>query len=73
MLQMNISRDDRLPTCLDNITISQNRVGSDYLLFNFVNLFSKVLKKKTFNAFSKTQPKVLVARFEHKLSEHMPL
>ncbi|MBA7654945.1 hypothetical protein ES703_62840 [subsurface metagenome] len=68
------SRDNRLPTFDDNETImGKNPTGPDYGVFNFVNLFSEVLEGKSFAALSPPQQKSLIARFEHKVSDHMPL
>ena len=68
------ARDDRLPTYKDNETkMGKNPTGPDYGVFNFVNLFSEVLEGKSFAALSPPQQKSLIARFEHKVSDHMPL
>jgi len=68
------SRDNRLPTFADNETImGKNPRGPDYGVFNFVNLFSEVLEGESFAALSLPQQKSLIARFEHKVSDHMPL
>lgn len=67
------SRDRRLPTYLDNATMGENRTGSDYGVFNFVELFAEALHGKTFEALSASEQAALVAKFEHKVSDHMPL
>jgi len=67
------SRDERLPTCLDNATMGQQPRGPDYGVFNFANLFSVALQGKSFEALSQPEQRSLLARFEHKVSDHMPL
>jgi len=67
------SRDVRLPTFLDNVKMGQGPIGPDYGVFNFSELFSEALEGKPFAALSKAQQKSLFARFEHKVSDHMPL
>jgi hypothetical protein len=61
------SRDVRLPTFLDNVKMGQKRTGPDFGVFNFTKLFSEALE------VPETQQKSLFARFEHKVSDHMPL
>jgi hypothetical protein len=62
------SRDKRLPTYEVNETImGQNPTGPDYGVFNFTKLFSEALK------VPESERKDLYARFEHKVSDHMPL
>lgn len=67
------SRDERLPTYLDNATMGEKPTGPDYGVFNFSNLFSEVLEGKPFDDLSQPEQKSLLARFEHKVSDHMPL
>lgn len=61
------SRDKRLPTYLENKTMGQKPIGPDYGVFNFTKLFSEALK------VPESERKDLYARFEHKVSDHMPL
>ncbi len=62
------TRDDRLPTHEANETVmGQNLVGPDYGVFNFVDLFQKAL------SVPDSGLKDLFGRFEHKVSDHMPL
>lgn len=62
------SRDNRLPTYKDNETImGKNPTGPDYGVFNFVELFATAL------GVPDAQRGDLVKRFEHKVSDHMPL
>jgi hypothetical protein len=47
--------------------------GPDYGVFEFTDLFSDALKRKPFRALGERARQELVARFEHKVSDHMPL
>jgi len=67
------SRDVRFPTYLDNVKMGEKPVGPDYGVFNFSELFSEALEVKPFAALSKDQQQSLFERFEHKVSDHMPL
>ena len=67
------NRDPRLPTFKDNATMGQDPRGPDYGVFEFVNLFSDAVLGKPFERLSKPERKDLLARFEHKVSDHMPL
>ena len=66
-------RDGRLPAHDINASMGRNPEGPDYGVFDFVNLFSHSLRGKSFGALSKAQKKALLAKFEHKVSDHMPL
>ncbi len=48
-------------------------VGHDYGVFNFTELFSKALTKKTFEELSRDEQRTLVKKYEHEVSDHMPL
>ncbi|MFC1995136.1 endonuclease/exonuclease/phosphatase, partial [Chloroflexota bacterium] len=62
------SRDKRLPTHKDNETImGKNPVGPDYGVFNLTELFAKALD------VGDSEQGALIKRFEHKVSDHMPL
>lgn len=45
----------------------------DFGVFDFVNLFSEALHGKTFEKLTEARQKAFVGRFEHKVSDHMPL
>ena len=47
--------------------------GPDYGVFNFADLFSMALKAKPLAELDKPAQQHLIARFEHKVSDHMPL
>ena len=67
------SRDPRLPTYADNPEMGTDARGPDYGVFEFVNLFSEALLDRPYEDLSPTERENLVARFEHKVSDHMPL
>jgi len=53
------------------------RLGPDYGMFNFVQLFSQVVRRKPFahkpSSQRTAEEKAFLARFEHKVSDHMPI
>jgi len=62
------SRDKRLPTYEVNETeMGKKPTGPDYGVFNFTELFATALNVPD------SQRGALVKRFEHKVSDHMPL
>ncbi len=60
-------REQGFPTHLDNKIMGANRTGPDYGVFNFVKLFQDALGVPN-NELAGFYP-----RFEHKVSDHMPL
>jgi len=67
------SRDDRLPTFQDNETMGEQPRGPDFGVFNFVELFSQALHQKRFSELSENKQLALYERFEHDVSDHMPI
>ena len=67
------SRDDRLPTFLDNPCMGKHPRGPDYGVFEFVDLFSQVLRGKLWGSLTSTEQKSFVRRFQFEVSDHMPL
>ena len=77
------SRDERLPTYKENESMGQKPLGPDYGMFNFVQLFCDALGKEYITPaklmkLGKKNPKrkklsEFVARFEHEVSDHMPI
>jgi hypothetical protein len=67
------NHDERLPTPPNNQTAGTTKDGFDFGVFNFSDLFAEALHQKPFNALTKTQKKALIARYEHDLSDHMPI
>ena len=66
------SRDQRLKK-LRNADAGLAPRGPDFGVFDFVNLFSEALNGKAFEKLSNADRKDFVSRFEHKISDHMPL
>ncbi len=66
------SRDQRLQK-LRNADAGLAPRGPDFGVFDFVNLFSEALHGKAYEKLDKAQKEAFVARFEHKVSDHMPL
>ncbi len=66
------SRDQRLMK-LRNSDAGLAPRGPDFGVFDFVNLFSEALLGKPFKKLTADQRKAFVSRFEHKVSDHMPL
>ena len=56
-----------------NPSMGSRPEGPDYGVFDFVGLFARALCGKSFGALSKAQKKSLRSKFEHKVSDHMPL
>ncbi len=56
-----------------NKEMGKNPLGPDYGMFNFVNLFSEALLNKPRKDLTKAQAKKLFSKFEHKVSDHLPL
>lgn len=66
------SRDERLKK-LWNADAGLAPRGPDFGVFDFVNLFSEALHGKAFEKLTAAQQKTFVGRFEHAVSDHMPL
>ncbi|MHC4550173.1 MAG: exonuclease/endonuclease/phosphatase family protein [Planctomycetota bacterium] len=66
-------RDPRFPTFKENEVMGREPTGPDYGVFDFVDLFSEALRGVPFNELGPGARKNLLARFEHKVSDHMPL
>ena len=62
------------PTYKENATMGNPVDGADYGVFNFVQLFHDALGEDTPVAeMTSAQKKSFFSRFEHKVSDHMPL
>ncbi len=69
-----LSHDDRLPVPSLNDRAGQDPVNAfDYGVFNFVELFRQALGAPVLNTLDRQQRKAFFARFEHDLSDHMPI
>lgn len=67
------SHDDRLPTHADHAMMGSSPQGPDYGVFEFGNLFSEAILGRPYSDLAKDEAADFVARFEHKVSDHMPL
>lgn len=67
------SRDERLPTHAGHAAMGADPQGPDYGVFEFVNLFSDAILDRPYTDLSPAEASEFVARFEHKVSDHMPL
>ncbi len=66
-------RDARLPDHPSHAQMGSAPRGPDYGVFNFVELFREVLHASPIESMSSSEKKDFFGRFEHKVSDHMPL
>jgi endonuclease/exonuclease/phosphatase family metal-dependent hydrolase len=67
-------QDKGYPTHKENAIMGKDEQGPDYGVFNFSDLFANVLKDgKRMNDLGKDPKKALVKRFQHEVSDHMPI
>lgn len=66
-------RDQRFPPCDVNEDMGSHPEGPDYGVFDFVDLFARAVLNKPFAELQKQEKTDLVKRFEHKVSDHLPL
>ena len=67
------NRDSRLPTYMDNSTMGTEARGPDYGVFEFGNLYSEAIMDRPYLQLSTAERSDFTARFEHKVSDHLPL
>ena len=68
------SHDMRLPNFEDNAVMGQNKLGPDYGVFEFVDLFSEALNGGvSYSDLDDDTRKEFVKRFQFEVSDHMPL
>jgi endonuclease/exonuclease/phosphatase family metal-dependent hydrolase len=67
------AHDRRLPTHEHTKFAQQNPDGFDYGVFNFADLFAQALHGVPLAGLSPSQKKALFAKFEHDVSDHMPI
>jgi len=67
------SHDVRLPSPEANANAGAMKDSFDYGVFNFSDLFSQALHGKPYLALSKAQKKNLIAKYEHDVSDHLPI
>ncbi|MEE9312565.1 MAG: endonuclease/exonuclease/phosphatase, partial [Planctomycetota bacterium] len=65
--------DPRFPDYAQNESMGDNLQGPDFGVFNFVELFSKALYGKKSASLTKAQKKMFYSKFEHSVSDHLPL
>ena len=65
--------DKRLPRPADKSKAGTVAGGFDYGVFNFSDLFAEALHGKVFLDLTKAQRKALLEKFEHDVSDHMPI
>lgn len=66
-------RDERFPGFPQNKQMGARDVGPDFGVFEFTQLFSQALHGKPIADLSERQRTGLFSRFEHSISDHMPL
>ncbi len=67
------SHDKRLPRPPGNAKAGTNASGFDYGVFNFSDLFAEALHGKPLLKLTKAQRNSLLEKFEHDVSDHMPI
>ena len=68
------AKEKRLPSHLDRDAIDRSQPdGFDFGVFNFADLFSRVMMGKAYLGLSKVQRQELGKHFEHSVSDHMPI
>jgi endonuclease/exonuclease/phosphatase family metal-dependent hydrolase len=68
-----VIHDPRLPDPRQNAQAGGDPDGFNYDVFNFVELFSTALHGKPYCRLTKNEGKALIGKFEHDLSDHMPI
>jgi len=68
-----VSNDARLPRPADGKKAGTVAGGFDFGMFDFVNLFAEALHGKPFDRITGKQKTALIARFQHDVSDHMPI
>ena len=67
------NQDVLIPQYRNRASMGLQDQGPDYGMFNFVELFNDALHDKPINDLSKTQKKAFYQKFEHEVSDHMPI
>ena len=68
-----VSNDARLPRPADRKKAGTVAGGFDFGMFDFVNLFAEALHGKPFAELTGPRKTALIARFQHDVSDHMPI
>ena len=68
------AKEDRLPSHLERNAIDRCKPdGFDFGVFNFAELFARVIEGKAYYSLTKTERRELGKHFEHSVSDHMPI
>ena len=68
-----IAFDERFPTWWENADAGRVAGGYDYGVFDFVGLFAEAVLGKPWDALKSSQQRAFVDRFEHEVSDHIPI
>jgi len=71
--QIGLFSHEGLPTAKNKKKMGKKKRGPNYEVFNFVELFSQALLKKSFKDMEKDEKTDFIKRFEHEVSDHMPI
>jgi endonuclease/exonuclease/phosphatase family metal-dependent hydrolase len=67
-------KEKRLPSHLERNSIDRSQPdGFDFGVFNFAELFARVIKGKAYHSLTKTEREGLGRHFEYSVSDHMPI
>lgn len=66
-------REEGFPVYSDNATMGDDPQGPDYGVFNFTALFAKAVLGKSVDELTKSELSSFADRYEHKVSDHMPV
>jgi len=67
------NQDTRLPRYSNRKGMGSQKRGPNYGMFNFVELFNNALNEKPLDKLAKTKKKAFYQKFEHEVSDHMPI
>ena len=68
-----VVHDHRLPTPEANARAGATDDGYDYGVVNFVDLFAQAVHQRNHDELTKAEQQALYKRFEHDLTDHMPI
>ncbi|MEO1657860.1 MAG: endonuclease/exonuclease/phosphatase family protein [Pseudomonadota bacterium] len=68
-----LSHDKRLPAPGGRHLAGQDADGFNYGMFDFVELFARAVHGQRFSKLSEAKKKALYKKFEHDVSDHMPI
>ncbi len=68
-----VTHDRRFPTYWENADAGLTAGGFDYGAFDFVGLFAEAVLGKPWSALRYSQRRSFVDRFEHEVSDHIPV